>query len=95
MAKVHTSNEHFQQQPLMGMNGVNKASDKVVMKRELGLIDGVAMIIGSIVGSGIFISPKGVMQSAGSAGLSIIVWALCGFISFIGALCYAELGIAV
>lgn len=31
---------------------------KVVMERQLGLLDGVAMIVGTIVGSGIFISPK-------------------------------------
>ena len=68
------------------------AQEKVVMERQLGLLDGVAMIVGTIVGSGIFISPKGVLQSAGSSGLSIIVWTLCGIISFIGAICYAELG---
>lgn len=69
-----------------------QGEERVAMERRLGLLDGVAMIVGTIVGSGIFISPKGVLQSAGSAGLSIIVWALCGMVSFIGAICYAELG---
>lgn len=68
------------------------ADERVAMKRQLGLFDGVAMIVGSIVGSGIFISPRGVLQSAGSPAVSIIVWVLCGLISFIGAVCYAELG---
>lgn len=66
--------------------------EKVAMERKLGLLDGVALIVGCIVGSGIFISPKGVLQSAGSSGLSIVVWTLCGLISYVGALCYAELG---
>lgn len=75
-----------------GRDGNGNTEKKIAMERRLGLVDGIAMIVGSIVGSGIFISPKGVLQSAGSAGLSIIVWALCGFISFVGAICYAELG---
>lgn len=64
----------------------------VEFRPELGLLDAVAMIVGSIVGSGIFISPKGVLEFTGSAGLSIIVWALCGLVSLVGAICYAELG---
>nr|CAH0107473.1 unnamed protein product [Daphnia galeata] len=87
MSKVYTEDQE-QQQPMTNGDGGNK----VTMKRQLGLMDGIAMIVGSIVGSGIFISPKGVLQSTGSAGLSIIVWALCGLVSFVGAICYAELG---
>ncbi|XP_057378917.1 Y+L amino acid transporter 2-like [Daphnia carinata] len=75
-----------------GRDGNGNTEKKIAMERRLGLVDGIAMIVGSIVGSGIFISPKGVLQSTGSAGLSIIVWASCGFISFVGAICYAELG---
>ena len=64
----------------------------VRLKPKLTVFTGAAINIGVIIGSGIFISPKGVLEGAGSVGMTLIIWVLCGFVSILGALSYAELG---
>lgn len=62
------------------------------MRKQLGLLEGVAIILGIIFGSGIFISPKEVLLYTGSVWGALSVWAICGVLATLGALCYAELG---
>lgn len=62
-----------------------------VPKPTLSIIDAGALIVGMVVGVGIFETPTLVAANAQSAGVAIVAWFLGGVMSFIGALCYAEL----
>ncbi|XP_053399752.1 large neutral amino acids transporter small subunit 1-like [Mercenaria mercenaria] len=64
----------------------------IKMKKQIGLFQGVAIIVGIIIGSGIFVSPVGILQNVRSVGMSFVLWVVCGIYNALGAVCYAELG---
>ncbi|SHG60216.1 APC family permease [Pedobacter caeni] len=61
------------------------------MKRELGLLDATMLVVGSMIGSGIFIVSADITRNVGSAGWLIIIWILTGVITLMAALSYGEL----
>ena len=60
----------------------------------LGLHEAIAIIVGIVIGAGIFKAPALVAGMAGTTGWMFAAWALGGLVSLIGALCYAELATA-
>jgi len=62
------------------------------LRRVLGPVDATCVVVGAIIGVGIFFTPASVARAAGSADLALLAWAVCGVISLAGALTFAELG---
>jgi APA family basic amino acid/polyamine antiporter len=69
-------------------------SDTVTPRPMLSLVDAIALIMGLVVGAGIFRTPSLVAAHAGSATVVLWAWLLGGGVSLLGALCYAELAMA-
>jgi APA family basic amino acid/polyamine antiporter len=64
------------------------------LPRKLTLADSVAIVIGIVIGGGIFLVPNLVAQNLGSPAVILAVWTFAGIVSFFGALACAELGAA-
>ena len=67
-------------------------STETELRRDLGPVSATTVIIGMIIGSGIFAGPSIVARYTDSSGLTMLVWVICGLMSFCGAVSYAELG---
>lgn len=64
----------------------------VTYARRLGLFSATMMVVGGIIGSGIFLNPAIVAQRVGTPFLTTFAWVLGGVVALLGAFCYAELG---
>ena len=62
------------------------------LTRALGLRHSLAVVVGTVIGSGIFLVPAEMARAAGSTKLVYLAWGVGGLLSFFGALTYAELG---
>ena len=62
------------------------------LRRVLGPVDATCVVIGAIIGVGIFFTPSRVAQLAGSGELALVAWTVGGAIALLGALTFAELG---
>src|SRR2546430_6650277 len=60
--------------------------------RELNISHAVAIVVGTVIGSGIFRVPGTMMRDVGSAKMVYLAWIVGGLLSFFGALTYSELG---
>ncbi|XP_060918652.1 b(0,+)-type amino acid transporter 1 isoform X3 [Labrus mixtus] len=70
-------------------------TQKLTLKREVGLMGAVSLIAGTMIGSGIFMTPQTVLSTIGSPGASLVVWAACGVLVIMISFCYAELGTVI
>jgi len=66
-----------------GGGGGGDAGGEVTLKAKMSLLNGCTVIVGSIIGSGIFVSPTGVLMYTGSVNLALIVWVISGLFSMV------------
>ena len=59
----------------------DKANDEIKLEAKMSLLNGITVIVGSIIGSGIFVSPTGVLKYTGSVNASLLVWTASGIFS--------------
>ncbi len=62
-----------------------------LLKKRVNLFDGISIVAGAMIGSGIFIVSADIARSVGSPGWLMVVWLISGIITVIGALSYGEL----
>ncbi|MDB5011536.1 MAG: Serine/threonine exchanger SteT [Mucilaginibacter sp.] len=70
---------------------MEKKSERINLKHELGLLDGTMLVAGSMIGSGIFIVSADIVRNVGSSGWLIVIWLITGFMTLTAAVSYGEL----
>lgn len=65
------------------------------LKKELGFIASISIVVGMVIGSGVFFKPTAVFGTTGAPGLGILAWVIAGGITLAGGLTTAEIGAAI
>ena len=65
------------------------------LRRVLGLPAAASIVVGTVIGSGVFLVPSTMIRSVGSVPILFVVWVVAGLLSLFGALTYAELAAAM
>jgi APA family basic amino acid/polyamine antiporter len=71
---------------------IEQDQKKSILSRELGFKESLALVVGTIIGTGIFLKAAIMTQLLGSPQMVMLAWVVAGFLSLAGALTYAELG---
>lgn len=69
-----------------GGDGAGDGGGEIQLKAKMSLLNGITVIVGSIIGSGIFVSPAGVLINTGSVNMSLIVWTISGVFSMVSSI---------
>ncbi|KAK8763744.1 hypothetical protein V5799_033648 [Amblyomma americanum] len=69
-----------------------KRSQEFTLKRDVGLFSSITLLLGAIIGTGIFITPGNVLRNSKTITIDLLLWTLGGVNALIGGLCAAELG---
>jgi len=77
------------------MNSETSKAAPIELKRDLGIIAALAIVIGTVIGSGIFRVPQTMINNVGTVPMVFLVWVVGGALSLAGALTYAELAAAM
>jgi APA family basic amino acid/polyamine antiporter len=65
------------------------------LRRDLGAWGGASIVVGTVIGSGIFLTPKNIIIAVGSVEMQFFVWIFAGLLTLAGALTYAEMAAAL
>src|SRR5687767_11117909 len=78
-----------------GARAPGAASSEASLRREIGLLVGIALVVNATIGTGIFKTPAKVARLAGSLEMSFLVWGAGAVIALAGALTLGELAAAM
>jgi APA family basic amino acid/polyamine antiporter len=85
--------ESFENLPELSFSQLHESGPK--LQRVLGLWSAISIVVGTVIGSGVFLVPSSMIRNVGSVEKLFLVWVVAGLLSLFGALTYAELAAAL